>query len=78
MSRSNVTVYECDRCGEKEECRRPEQEYRWAGVNFSEVNGHRWIGSQRSAKPQWADLCPGCSAELYSWFLAGKPKVTPA
>jgi len=68
MSSHNVKVMTCDRCGAVEEIRRAESEYSWASVNYSEVNGHRWIGTQRSAKPVWADLCPPCSKELYDWF----------
>lgn len=68
MTAHSIKVLTCDRCKTVEEIRRAEQEYAWAGINYSEVNGHRWIGTQRSAKPVWADLCPQCSRELHDWF----------
>lgn len=70
MAKVNIAAMTCDRCGAKADLRRPEDGYNWAGVNYSETNSHRWIGTHRSAKPEWADLCPSCSLELYDWFQA--------
>lgn len=69
MARIDVPIYTCDRCKSVEEIRRPEQEYRWGGINYSEVNGPRWVGTHRSDKPKWADICPGCLTELHTWWL---------
>ena len=68
MAKASVTVMTCDRCGHVDELRRYEDGYNWAAINYSEANSHRWIGTQRSSKPNWADLCPACSRELYDWF----------
>jgi hypothetical protein len=72
MAQMSITAMTCDRCGDQAELRRPEDGYEWAGLNYSETNSPRWIGSSRSSKPQWADLCPDCSRELYDWFRAGQ------
>ena len=72
MAKAEITAMTCDRCGGTAEFRRAEDGYNWALLNYSETNSHRWIGTQRSAKPQWADLCPKCSLELYDWFQAGR------
>lgn len=74
MTTASITVATCDRCGRSDEFRRAEDGYAWAGLNYSEANGPRWIGTQRSAKPQWADLCPTCSKELYDWYQAPRTK----
>ena len=76
MAKSNITVATCDRCNAKGEFRRAEDGWNWAGLNYSETNSHRWIGTKRSDKPQWVDLCPECSRELYDWFQA--PRDNPA
>ncbi len=68
MSKQNITAMTCDRCGEQSEIRRVEEGYNWARLNYSEANSHRWIGTQRSKVPEWADLCPACSKRLYDWF----------
>lgn len=74
MTQSAIRVTTCDRCGAVGEHRRAEDEYAWAALNYSEINGHRWIGTKREDKPQWADLCPPCSKELFDWFAAGKAR----
>lgn len=74
MAKANMVSMTCDRCGARSEFRRPEDGYNWAGLNYSETNSHRWIGTQRSLTPQWADLCPACSSELYDWFQAPRMK----
>jgi hypothetical protein len=68
----NIAAMTCDRCGTKADLRRAEDGNNWAGLNYSETNSHRWIGTQRLAAPEWADLCPSCSRELYDWFQAGR------
>lgn len=68
MATHSFIAATCDRCGHKAEFRKAEDGYNWAGLNYSETNSHRWIGTQRSKKPEWVDLCPSCSSELYEWF----------
>lgn len=68
MTAHSIKVLTCDRCGNVEEIRRVEQGYSWAELNYSETNGHRRIGTRRSDKALWIDLCPSCSADIYEWF----------
>ena len=74
MSTHSIPVTTCDRCGYVEEFRKAEKQYAWGGLNYSEYNGPRWAGSQRSAKPKWVDICPPCLTELHDWFLSGKER----
>ena len=76
MAKKSITVATCDRCKETGEFSAAADGYNWAGLNYSETNSHRWIGTQRSEKPQWVDLCPACSRQLYDWFQ--EPRNTTA
>ena len=75
MAQSNIEVRKCDRCGEVEEMRRPEQVYAWTKIMSRQVNGPFHIGDMSKADDRChADLCPACTAALDAWWLGGNVK----
>lgn len=80
MAKANVTIMTCDRCGEREEMRRPDQEYAWGRIHFAQVNGPIWIGSQQS-KPgpvDFLDMCPACMKDAKRFWEGGAIKGVAA
>lgn len=73
MSKLQIQVYECDRCGRVQEIRSNGQEYDWGFIAARHQNGPLSIGRDKHA-----DMCPGCTSELSDWWKAGKTTTTGA
>lgn len=71
MSKATITIMTCDRCGVKEEIRRPEQGYAWGRINFAQVNGHIWVGSPMHKTPDFADMCQSCMQAADGFWKRG-------
>lgn len=78
MSKATVTIMTCDRCGARDEIKRPDQEYNWGRINFAQINGPIWIGSQhgKAGGPDFCDICPSCMKDVSRFWEAGKVRAS--
>ena len=77
MIEDTITIYRCDRCGEKAQSENEHDPvfYHWGHVWFAQINGPIYNKDKNIPHyfSEMNDLCPDCMIELNEWYK--KPKT---